>query len=70
MDEPQIRVDARRPEESIQDWLARVDPELLVAAEEVDVISLDAALALSPLERLRACTRAARGLASFRRVST
>ncbi len=70
MDELRITVDARQPGESLRDWLARVDPDLLAAAEEVDVTLLDAALALSPLERLRACTRATRGLASFRRVST
>ena len=50
--------------------LAERDPELLAAADEVDVTLLRWSLSLSPLERLRACTKATRALERLRYAST
>ncbi|MEM9457372.1 MAG: hypothetical protein AAGF11_24545 [Myxococcota bacterium] len=47
--------------------LARTDPDLLEAANEVDVSLLRWSLGLTPLERLRACTRTAGTLERLRR---
>ncbi|MCH9685105.1 MAG: hypothetical protein K0V04_26950 [Deltaproteobacteria bacterium] len=49
--------------------LAFVDPELLQAADEVDVSLLRWSLGLTPLERLRACTTTASALDWLRRGS-
>ncbi len=59
-------IEPRRPDESVADWVARVDPEVAQAVRDVDRTLLAEAAALSPLDRLRACTRATRGLARFR----
>lgn len=67
MSDPRAPMAKRRPDESVESWVARVDPELARAAEEVDQTLLSEALALSPLRRLEACSTATRGLASFRR---
>jgi len=40
-----------------------LDPLILAAAREVDATLLDWALSLSPMERLRACTKATDALA-------
>ena len=47
--------------------LALVDPELLEAADEVDVSLLRWSLGLTPMERLRSCTRTAGTLERLRR---
>jgi hypothetical protein len=47
--------------------LALTDPELLEAANEVDVTLLRWSLGLTPLERLRACTRTVDTLERLRR---
>jgi hypothetical protein len=48
-----------------------IDALLLeAAAREVDGTLLDWALSLSPRERLRACSNAARALGKFRHVSS
>ncbi|MEZ5330822.1 MAG: hypothetical protein R2991_01945 [Thermoanaerobaculia bacterium] len=44
-----------------------IDPILLAAAREVDRTLLAWSLALSPRERLRSCTAAARAVARLRR---
>ena len=54
----------------LKQWLARVDPELLEAAKDVDRSLLRWMLSLSPLQRLDAASKAARGLAGFRHVSS
>lgn len=59
----------RRDGEPLLEWVKRVDPEVIAAVADVDRTLLRETLALSPLERLRACSRAARGLARFRRVA-
>ncbi|MCA9550568.1 MAG: hypothetical protein KC933_11070 [Myxococcales bacterium] len=48
--------------------LDRVDPELRAAASDVDRTLLAWSMSLSPLERLRASSRAAAALGRFRRV--
>ena len=63
-------IDAREPDESIADWLRRVDPDLADAACEVDRTLLTESLALSPTDRLRVCTRTVRGLDRFRRATS
>lgn len=50
--------------------LAQRDPSLLAAAGEVDVTLIDWALGLSPFERLRACSKAAKALTGWRRVTS
>jgi len=47
--------------------LAALDPDLVQASHEVDLGLLRWSLAMTPLERLRACTRSARALARLRR---
>lgn len=47
--------------------LARTDPELVEAANEVDVTLLRWSLGLSPLERLQMCTQMAGALDGLRR---
>ncbi|MEM9459382.1 MAG: hypothetical protein AAGF11_34705 [Myxococcota bacterium] len=47
--------------------LASTDPQLVAAADEVDVSLLWWSLGLTPLERLRACTRTASTLERLRR---
>jgi len=61
--EPQASVPLPAP-------LASIDADLLEAVEDVDPTLLAWSLSLSPLERLRAATRAASTLAKFRRVPT
>lgn len=51
----------------LEQVLARTDPDLLEAANEVDVSLLRWSLGLTPLERLRACTRTAGTLERLRR---
>lgn len=58
-------VPSRRAGEPLLDWIRRVDPEVALAVADVDQTLLDECLAMSPLERLRACSAAARGLARF-----
>ena len=53
----------------IEKELAERSPELLAAADEVDTTLIDWALSLTPLDRLRACSRATRALAGWRRVT-
>jgi hypothetical protein len=60
--------DGRRIHE-IERELARTNPALLAAADEVDSTLIDWALGLGPFERLDACSRAARALAGWRRVA-
>jgi hypothetical protein len=47
-----------------------LDPELLRAADEVDVGLLSWFSELSPRERLRACSNFAKTVGKFRRVSS
>jgi hypothetical protein len=54
--------------QDIEAELARRQPLLVAAAAEVDTTLIDWALSLTPLERLRACSRAARALARWRHV--
>lgn len=58
------------PPGSTEDLAARLqlDPELIAASREVDRSLLRWALALSPRERLRMCSRAASLLLRLRRV--
>ena len=56
--------------DEIKEWLARVDPDVLAAAEEVDRELLRWMLSLSPLQRIEAASRAARGLAGFTHASS
>jgi hypothetical protein len=65
---PKPRLSPPRPDESLRQWVARVDPEVEAAVDDVDRTLLRASLALSPLERLRACSQATAALAAFRRV--
>lgn len=58
-------VPSRRAGEPVLDWLRRVDPDVAQAVADVDQTLLDECLAMSPLERLRACSVATRGLARF-----
>ena len=46
-----------------------IDPLVLEASDDVDRSLLAWSLAMSPRERLRACTRATRALSKFKRVS-
>jgi hypothetical protein len=55
--------------QQIEDDLAARDRQVLVAASEVDQTLIDWTLSLGPFERLRACSRAAKGLAGWRRVT-
>jgi hypothetical protein len=49
--------------------VAQRDPVLVAAADEVDTTLIEWALSMSPLERLRASSRAARALTGWRRVT-
>ena len=60
------RAASRRAE--IERELARRDPAVLAAADEVDQTLLDWFLGLSPMERLRACSRASAALSGWRRA--
>jgi hypothetical protein len=62
-------VSDRDRQRNIEDSLATRDRELLTAAEEVDPTLLDWTLSLSPFERLRVCSRAAKALTGWRRVT-
>jgi hypothetical protein len=53
----------------IEEDIAARDRRLLLAADEVDVTLIDWALSLGPFERLRACSRATRGLTGWRRAT-
>jgi hypothetical protein len=55
--------------QKIEEELARRNPLLVAAADELDTTLIEWALGLSPLERLRACSRAARALTGWRRVT-
>lgn len=57
---------ARRAGESLLEWVERIDPEVARAITDVDRTLLADCLRLSPLERLRACSGAARALGRFR----
>ena len=52
--------------EAIERDLAERDPELLAAVSEVDLSLVRWSLSLSPIERLRVCTRNARVLDRLR----
>ena len=56
-----------RTASEIERVLAHTDPELLEAADEIDASLLHWSLGLTPLERLRACTRMAGTLERLRR---
>lgn len=51
----------------LEQRLASIDPELVAAADEVDLSLLRWSLSLTPLERLRVCTRTADSLERLRR---
>ena len=53
--------------DALKERIRRIDPELLVAAKEVDPALRDYALTLTPLERLALGTRSAHGMSRFRR---
>ena len=55
--------------QTIEEELTRRNPLLVAAADEVDASLIVWALSLSPMERLRACSRAARALTGWRRVT-
>jgi hypothetical protein len=55
--------------QEIEQELSRRNPLLLAAADEVDATLIEWALGLSPFDRLRACSRAARALTGWRRVT-
>lgn len=60
----------RDPEyDRVRDFVARADPLLLEALEDVDFTLLEWGLSLSPWERLRASSEALRFWSSFRRVA-
>lgn len=56
--------------EALKARLRALDPDLVAAVQDVDRGLLALALEMSPLERLKAATRAAHGLARFRLVSS
>jgi hypothetical protein len=51
----------------IEAELARRNPLLVAAADEVDTTLIEWALSLTPFDRLRACSRAAKALTGWRR---
>jgi hypothetical protein len=51
-------------------WRRSIDPLILQAASEVDATLLDWSLALSPRERLRACSNATDALGKFANVTS
>ncbi len=55
--------------ERMRDLVAKIDPALVRAMDDVDVGLLEWSLSLSPWERLSAATDTLRVLASFRRVT-
>jgi hypothetical protein len=59
-------VDDRSSLRRLEEDLARHNPLLLAAAHDVDATLLDWTLSLSPLDRLRVCSRAARALTGWR----
>jgi hypothetical protein len=63
-----MRVAGSNRVQEIEAELARRHPLLVAAASEVDTTLIDWALSLTPLERLRACSRAARALTGWRRA--
>lgn len=63
---PGSQARARRAGESLRDWVERVDPDVARAVADVDRTLLTDCLRLSPLERLRASSGAARALGRFR----
>lgn len=60
----------RQAYDPIRAFVARVDPELVRAVDDVDVALLEWGLSLSPWERLRAASGALQTLSKFRRVET
>lgn len=65
-----LRLDPPRSGEPLRSWVARVDPEVAAAVDDVDLSLLRASLELSPFERLQACSRATAALARFRHVAS
>lgn len=55
--------------DEVERAVAAVDPELVEAAREVDRTLIRWSLGLTPLERLRACTRATSTLERLRHAS-
>lgn len=55
--------------EAIERDLAERDPELLAAVSEVDLSLVRWSLSLSPIERLRVCTRNTRALDRLRNAA-
>jgi hypothetical protein len=53
----------------LRDLVARIDPVLLDAVEDVDRELLHWGLSLSPWERLRSCSETLRFWSGFRRVT-
>jgi hypothetical protein len=51
---------------ALETRVAALDPDLVEASYEVDLGLLRWSLAMTPVERLRACTRSARALARLR----
>ncbi|MCB9701150.1 MAG: hypothetical protein H6711_04620 [Myxococcales bacterium] len=63
--------DSARPPTAIaviEARLAALDPDIVQASYEIDLSLLRWSLSLTPLERLRSCTRSARALARLRRA--
>ena len=61
---------ARARVQRVRERLAEQDPDVLAAVEEVDRDLLAWSRSLAPMERLRACNRATRGLGRLRRASS
>lgn len=61
----QVEPEASEPEQGAR---VQVDADLREASEDVDATLLAWSLSLSPLERLRAASRAASALGKFRHV--
>lgn len=55
--------------DELEQAISAVDPELVEAAREIDRTLLRWSLSLTPLERLRACSRTAATLARLRHAS-
>ncbi len=55
--------------DEVEQAVAALDPELVMAAREIDRTLLRWSLGLTPLERLRACTQATGTLERLRHAS-
>ncbi len=69
-DESAERHAGPRPGETLLEWIARVDPEVLAAAADVDRALLRESLATPPSVRPERCASAAQRALRLRRVGS